>query len=95
MICGEDISDTLAYVLEKDEPGLPLVSRDSNELMLVLQHIDSIISSMTRIYYCVIILVILMLYQIWVFNTYLEFLFERESDDTMVCGAVYGGGGGL
>ena len=29
------------------------------------------------------------------FYTYLEFLFERESDDTMVCGAVYGGGGGL
>ena len=29
------------------------------------------------------------------FYKYLEFLFERESDDTMVCGAVYGGGGGL
>ena len=36
IICGDDISDTLAYVFEKDDPGLPLVNRDSNELILVL-----------------------------------------------------------
>ena len=28
-------------------------------------------------------------------SLYLEFRFESESDETMVCGAVYGGGGGL
>ena len=37
MIWGDDTSDTLAYVLEKDDPGLPFVSRDSNELILVLK----------------------------------------------------------
>ena len=41
-MCGDEISETLAYVFEKDELGLPFVNRDSNELILVLEYFEFI-----------------------------------------------------
>ena len=85
---GEEISDTLAYVFENDDPGLPFVIRDSKELILDLKcTIFWVSTSLLYIYiykknYAVIYP------NNCLFFDYLELLLAKASADTIVCGAV-------
>ena len=81
MICGDEISDTLAYVFEKDDPGLPFVNRDSNELILVLDLVNNI--TLLNIILCVLTLNVKIV-TCKILQLYLEFRFDSESDETIV-----------